>query len=519
MQEIVKFLSTIGGQSIPFFWVPLLIWTAFALVIIGIMHFSKGLPARYRFHIDAALLAALPAGYLSYVILHYLLITAQIPNSVMFISIGSPAFIHTTSAGPQFLITPDTWIGLISVVLGTGFLYNLTLIFLNQAELWRFHGRLSLLDPSQVEELSPENRKFLSNAKKPVHFAFTDDDVVPMTFGLYKAVIVIPGFLRFQRNKFNLAVRHELEHIQHHDYLLFMSLHILKAMFWFHPIVQFMEKDIVLHREMDIDEAVISQNRNLSPEYAHLLLNLADRGKHRPLSPTGLAAHPSTIKKRIIAMTHSNKSNRYHWLPVGLPLLTLIIALVMGCNNTTNDSAKQQQVAQINNPVKIRSQINSGDSLAHPLYIVDGVTTDQKTVNELDPKSIKSVQVWKSKEAVKRYGKKGINGVVIITTKEGSSDSGSTPDKKPQLIGGIQSVASHVVYPKDAKKAGIQGKVFVQFTVSKKGNVVDPHVVKGIGHGCDQAAINAVKQAKFIPGTKDGKPATFKYTFPIVFKL
>ncbi len=518
MQGIVKFLSTAGGQSIPFFWIPLLIWTAFALITIVIMHFSKGLSARYRFHTDAALLAALPAGYLSYVIVHYLLSTSYLPNSLMLISIGSPTLVRATSTGPHLLITPDTWIGLTCVVLFAGILYKLTLIFLNQAGLWRFHRRLSLLDPSQVGELSPENRQFISDGKRPVHFAFTDDDIVPMTFGLYKAVIVIPGFLRFQPNKFNLAVRHELEHIQHHDYLRFRLLHLLKAMFWFHPFVHFLEKDIVLHREMDIDEAVVSQNKNLSPEYAHLLLDLADQGKHRSLSPTGLAAHPSTIKKRIIAMTHSNKSNRYHWLPVGLPVLTLIIALVMGCNNTTNDSNKQL-VAQTNNPVKIRSQLNSGDSLGHPLFIVDGVTVDQETFKKLDPKSIKSVQVWKGKESVKRYGKKGINGAVIITTKEGSSASSSAPDKKPQLIGGMQSVASHVVYPKDAKKAGIQGKVFVQFTVNEDGNVVDPHVVKGIGHGCDQAAINAVKQAKFTPGTKDGKPATFKYTLPIVFKL
>ena len=107
MQEIVKFLSTAGGQSIPLFWIPLLIWTVFALIIVGFMHFSKGLSARYRLHTDVALLAALPAGYLSYVILHYLLSTSYIANSVMFISIGSPAFIHATSTGPQFLITSD----------------------------------------------------------------------------------------------------------------------------------------------------------------------------------------------------------------------------------------------------------------------------------------------------------------------------------------------------------------------------------------------------------------------------
>ena len=70
-----------------------------------------------------------------------------------------------------------------------------------------------------------------------------------------------------------------------------------------------------------------------------------------------------------------------------------------------------------------------------------------------------------------------------------------------------------------AKEAGIEGRVYVKFVINEKGNVVNPKVVRGIGGGCDQAAIEAVKKAKFVPGLQRGKPVKVWYTMPIYFKL
>lgn len=189
----------------------------------------------------------------------------------------------------------------------------------------------------------------------------------------------------------------------------------------------------------------------------------------------------------------------------------------MGCNNTTNESPQHSTTAD--NSTTIRSQANGIDNQNPPLYILNGKEVDQAIVHKLDPKSIKSINVLKGEKATQKYGKKGENGVVEITSKNSSLDTSSLPEEMPHLIGGLQSVASRIVYPEQAKKAGIEGKVFVQFIVDETGNVVDPHVVKGIGHGCDEAAINAVKQAKFTPATKNGKPVKVKFALPIVFKL
>jgi beta-lactamase regulating signal transducer with metallopeptidase domain len=79
---------------------------------------------------------------------------------------------------------------------------------------------------------------------------------------------------------------------------------------------------------------------------------------------------------------------------------------------------KRDSIAQISeaHPVKF-SQLQQLDSTLHPpLYIIDGVFVDDPLEN-LDPRSIMNIDVVKSPEAERRYGKKAIGGAVLITTK------------------------------------------------------------------------------------------------------
>ena len=92
-------------------------------------------------------------------------------------------------------------------------------------------------------------------------------------------------------------------------------------------------------------------------------------------------------------------------------------------------------------------------------------------------------------------------------------------ERMPELIGGLGSIQSKIKYPEVAKKAGIEGRVFIQFIVDKNGYVSDPVVVRGIGGGCDEEAVRAVSQAKFKPGTQRGKAVKVKMSLPITFKL
>jgi protein TonB len=92
-------------------------------------------------------------------------------------------------------------------------------------------------------------------------------------------------------------------------------------------------------------------------------------------------------------------------------------------------------------------------------------------------------------------------------------------EKMPELKGGIAALMKHIRYPEIARKAGLEGRVYVQFIIDERGKVHNPVVVRGIGGGCDEAAIEAVKKVTFTPGLQRGKPVKVKYSLPIMFKL
>lgn len=92
-------------------------------------------------------------------------------------------------------------------------------------------------------------------------------------------------------------------------------------------------------------------------------------------------------------------------------------------------------------------------------------------------------------------------------------------EQMPEPIGGMKAIYDAIVYPEIAKKAGIEGRVVLQFVVDEEGNVTEPRVIRGIGGGCDEAALNAVKDLKFIPGMQRGRAVKVQFQLPIVFRL
>jgi protein TonB len=92
-------------------------------------------------------------------------------------------------------------------------------------------------------------------------------------------------------------------------------------------------------------------------------------------------------------------------------------------------------------------------------------------------------------------------------------------EEMPEPIGGIQAIQARIHYPEIAKRAGVQGRVFVKAFVNEKGIVEKVELIKGIGAGCDEEAMRAVKATRFKPGRQRGKPVKVQVSIPILFKL
>jgi protein TonB len=97
-------------------------------------------------------------------------------------------------------------------------------------------------------------------------------------------------------------------------------------------------------------------------------------------------------------------------------------------------------------------------------------------------------------------------------------------EQKPEYKGGLEAMAAflqkNLKYPSQASRAGIEGRVFVQFTVGSDGKIESTSAIKGIGFGCDEEAVRVVKlMQNWIPGKQAGVPVHSRFTLPIVFQL
>ncbi len=98
--------------------------------------------------------------------------------------------------------------------------------------------------------------------------------------------------------------------------------------------------------------------------------------------------------------------------------------------------------------------------------------------------------------------------------------------KTPSFNGGDANefskwVNEHKNYPEEAKKAGIEGRVTTQFTITKEGKLINVRILRGVHPLLDEEAIRVIESAPQIwkPGEKKGKPVDVTYTFPVIFKL
>ena len=98
-------------------------------------------------------------------------------------------------------------------------------------------------------------------------------------------------------------------------------------------------------------------------------------------------------------------------------------------------------------------------------------------------------------------------------------------EEKPSFNGGDANqfskwVNSRLVYPEIAKENGVQGRVFLQFTVEKDGSVTKVKVLRGVDPSLDKEAVRVVSMSpKWKPGKQRDRAVPVTYTFPVIFQL
>ncbi len=92
-------------------------------------------------------------------------------------------------------------------------------------------------------------------------------------------------------------------------------------------------------------------------------------------------------------------------------------------------------------------------------------------------------------------------------------------DMMPEPSGGIEAIQKKIIYPTNARRDKVEGKVIIKAFIDESGSVRRAEIIKGIGSGCDEAAIAAVMGSRFRPGRMNGKVVKVQLTISLVFKL
>lgn len=96
----------------------------------------------------------------------------------------------------------------------------------------------------------------------------------------------------------------------------------------------------------------------------------------------------------------------------------------------------------------------------------------------------------------------------------------TSPTPKGGMASFYKFIGKKMKYPNQARKMGIEGRVYIQFVIDKDGSITKVRTVKGIGAGCDVEAERVVALApKWNPGKQRGNPVKVRMIVPVHFQL
>ncbi|MFO7799963.1 MAG: M56 family metallopeptidase, partial [Rhodohalobacter sp.] len=383
-------------------WLPLVIWTVISFGVWFFLQMFENVHPIYQYHTRLALIFSLPAGLLSLASIHYISdwITASAGDGLTMITVISPIDISFTqveeSSGIPFMVIVQS---LAVAIFFSGMIFFLIRFCMHAINLKKLRKSLNYRPISEMTSLSPENRGLALATGKNVQVAFLNSEIIPVTFGFRKPVILLPDTLKSQPEKLNLALRHELTHITQHDFFSHLMVILTEAVFWFHPLVHRLKRELVEYREMRCDNIVLSEASVSRKEYASLLLELIPMPNLNKELSVNMAQESSNLKKRITMITQQSKTKP---IPKQTSLILLGVifistALAMACTDMQTQNVFDEEELDLMTNID-----KTGEQGFHEIIIymseeeqAERHESKLEQLRMLEPEHIESVHVWK----------------------------------------------------------------------------------------------------------------------------
>ncbi|MDZ4700402.1 MAG: M56 family metallopeptidase [Rhodothermales bacterium] len=463
----LEFLRITGEAALAGYWMPQLVWAALAGAVLLALRFVRLSQPIQGYQLLTALLLALPAGLLLAPLIRFEIAApwtwlAPTGPSDTGVSVGS--LLAATEAPATAAWTFIHTLGLLTFLAAACAGVQLAALVYRLVYLIRIRRMLAIPAPEDAQNRLHALRARRGFRREVALFA-SPEGHSPVTFGWRRPAIVVPVSLLEDDGALAMTLEHELIHVAHGDFARGVVESIIRAVFFLNPLVHWGVERTERFRELACDAELLSQPDFSRKRYALLLARFA----FQPAPDQRLAVHMSSagrLKERVQAMSAyrggpaSPKTTRRIALAGSAVFFVLGIA-AMGCEVTFDQSLTLNQ------------------------YALESPNPASPTPPNPTPA-----------------------GEVFMIV-----------EHMPVMIGGLERLQASIQYPDIARKAGIAGHVFIQFVVDTEGRVVDPIVVRGIGAGCDEEAVRAVSEMRFLPGQQRGVVVPVKMSIPITFKL
>ncbi len=271
-------------------------------------------------------------------------------------------------------------------------------------------------------------------------------------------------------------LEHERVHIRQHHTIDMILVELVTILQWFNPIIWLTGREMKSIHEYLADEGVLQTGISRS-QYQQMIL---DETMGIQVNSLTNNFNISLLKKRITMMTKSKSGT---WAIsktlIALPALAALLFLLPA--SSVSSSSDSGNLDKTQSPPAIG----------------------------MSPAAVPVAASMEPQDPVRKPPEKEVYIIV---------------EKRPQYPGGddarIKFFIENIKYPGEAKKLGIQGKVFMTFIIQANGAVTDVKVLRGIGGGCDEEAMRVVKMMpNWIPGMDKGKKVAVQFNLPFKFAL
>ncbi|EEF57330.1 M56 family metallopeptidase, partial [Pedosphaera parvula] len=182
--------------------------------------------------------------------------------------------------------------------------------------------------------------------KRSVRVLVSSEPLMPMTWGWRRPVVLLSaGAVQWERERFRVVLRHELAHVKRWDCLTQEVANLVRAFYWFNPLVWLAARQMCLERERACDDLVLSAGARPS-EYAGHLLEIARQFAYAPRVEAIAMARPSSLERRLrVIVDASHRPSRLRPASA-FAILIMVSALALGVGGYKSTAASAENSAE-----------------------------------------------------------------------------------------------------------------------------------------------------------------------------